>query len=351
MSRQVRNGRSPLVNKQSQITTFFTSPKTPKSSQTLNPKSTTPVTSSRPPHPSDCSGSRSAVGKKVRVFWPLDEKWYDGRVTSFNEAGGKHTVKYDDGDVEDLDLKSEKIKWVEEKPVSLQRLNSNVSLSGGNSNVEKGKTSVCQTSPLAGVDDSDAKKEKTTMSFRRLRRMPSLDDFPVEKKRPVSPSKLKKLSLGVSGGDSTMEDVDASSMKVLVCSDDDDDDSVQDKDWEKEISDDDEMEIDLEEEEEFGGGKKIKNSGSTSKRRKSEVKKVDSSVKKKARVDGSGGNIFSSPTILTKKNYNCQAVGNIVRDDGNVTFSSPLAPVTTMRKNLEPVSIVDSKSLLLMYFN
>lgn len=272
-------------------------------------------------------------------------------MTSFDEDGGKHTVKYDDGDVEDLDLKSEKIEWVEEKPVSLQRLNRNVSLSGGDLTLEEEKTPVCRISSLARCDDSEAKKEETRVSFRRLRRMPSLGDSPVENKTPITPSRMKKLSLGVSGGDSTMEDVYASPMKVSVCSDDDDDDdSVQDEDWGKEISDDDETEIELEEEEEFGGGKKM-SSGSTMKRRKREVVKVDSSVKKKAKVDGSCGKMFSSPTILTKNIPDCEAVGNIIRDSGKVMFSSPLSPVTTMRKSLEPVCIIDSKNLLLMFFN
>ncbi|GAX78891.1 hypothetical protein CEUSTIGMA_g6330.t1 [Chlamydomonas eustigma] len=50
------------------------------------------------------------VGRRIRVYWPLDEAHYSGTVTSFRaEAHGKmlYTVQYDDGDRELLDLSKE----------------------------------------------------------------------------------------------------------------------------------------------------------------------------------------------------------------------------------------------------
>uniref|UniRef100_A0A0E0LYM7 Histone-lysine N-methyltransferase n=1 Tax=Oryza punctata TaxID=4537 RepID=A0A0E0LYM7_ORYPU len=45
------------------------------------------------------------------VFWPLDEDWYKGSITGYNEATKKHSVKYDDGESEDLNLADERIKF------------------------------------------------------------------------------------------------------------------------------------------------------------------------------------------------------------------------------------------------
>ena len=40
------------------------------------------------------------LGKKVRVFWPLDQKWYVGVVQEFNPQTGEHLLIYPDGDDE-----------------------------------------------------------------------------------------------------------------------------------------------------------------------------------------------------------------------------------------------------------
>uniref|UniRef100_A0A1J3DKR0 DNA mismatch repair protein n=1 Tax=Noccaea caerulescens TaxID=107243 RepID=A0A1J3DKR0_NOCCA len=188
-SRRQISGRSPLVNPQRQITSFFgkstassSSPspspapslpdkKTPKS----NPKSSSPSPSPSPPltnkkipksnpnripnpparSPSPGPATPSpiqsklkkpllvigqttpsppksaentygdeVVGKQVRVFWPLDKKWYDGSVTSYDKGAGKHVIEYNDGEEEALILGKEKIEWVvgEKSGVRFKRL-------------------------------------------------------------------------------------------------------------------------------------------------------------------------------------------------------------------------------------
>lgn len=63
------------------------------------------------------------VGRRIRVFWPLDKAWYEGRVKSFDEVSGKHLVQYDDAVEESLNLGKEKFEWVEEEaPRRLRRL-------------------------------------------------------------------------------------------------------------------------------------------------------------------------------------------------------------------------------------
>ena len=40
------------------------------------------------------------IGRKVRVFWPLDEQWYVGIVQKYDQATGEHLLCYPDGDTE-----------------------------------------------------------------------------------------------------------------------------------------------------------------------------------------------------------------------------------------------------------
>ncbi|KAK1294157.1 DNA mismatch repair protein MSH6 [Acorus calamus] len=68
------------------------------------------------------SYSGEVVGRRVRVFWPLDKSWYEGCVRSFDEASGKHVVQYDDAEEETLDLGKERIEWVAEEEGSGGRL-------------------------------------------------------------------------------------------------------------------------------------------------------------------------------------------------------------------------------------
>nr|AAT67045.1 DNA mismatch repair protein [Petunia x hybrida] len=140
-SRRSSNGRSPLVNQQSQITSFFT--KKPSSSSP-SPSPLFPLKSNPNPNPSSSScaspttpsplqGKRKltlpiptlvlkksygqeVVDKRVKVYWPLDKNWYEGFVKSFDSASGKHLVEYDDGEEEMIELAEEKIEWVEEAP-------------------------------------------------------------------------------------------------------------------------------------------------------------------------------------------------------------------------------------------
>lgn len=40
------------------------------------------------------------IGKKVRVFWPVDGSWYIGTVQQYDPSTGEHLLRYDDDDTE-----------------------------------------------------------------------------------------------------------------------------------------------------------------------------------------------------------------------------------------------------------
>jgi len=51
------------------------------------------------------------VGRRLRVYWPLDDAWYEGRVDAYDAGSRKHRVKYDDGEEEQVDLGKERFEW------------------------------------------------------------------------------------------------------------------------------------------------------------------------------------------------------------------------------------------------
>lgn len=42
----------------------------------------------------------SMIGKRVKVFWPVDESWYEGVVQQYDSSTGEHLLRYHDGDTE-----------------------------------------------------------------------------------------------------------------------------------------------------------------------------------------------------------------------------------------------------------
>lgn len=49
-------------------------------------------------------GGAAAVGWKVRVYWPDEGEWFHGTVAGFDAASGRHSVKYEDEDEQEITL-------------------------------------------------------------------------------------------------------------------------------------------------------------------------------------------------------------------------------------------------------
>lgn len=57
----------------------------------------------------DSDGPR-ILGRRIKVFWPLDSKWYYGEIKAYNSGKRLHKILYDDRDEEWLRLHKEKFK-------------------------------------------------------------------------------------------------------------------------------------------------------------------------------------------------------------------------------------------------
>ncbi|KAG6593365.1 Sister chromatid cohesion protein PDS5-like B-B, partial [Cucurbita argyrosperma subsp. sororia] len=58
------------------------------------------------------SAGEELVGRRIKVWWPLDRKFYEGIIQSFDPVKRKHKVSYDDGDEELLNLKKQKYEII-----------------------------------------------------------------------------------------------------------------------------------------------------------------------------------------------------------------------------------------------
>lgn len=58
--------------------------------------------------------AKSVIGRRLRVYWPLDKAWYAGRVKDYNENEETHVIVYDDGEEEEVDIVKEKVEWLSE---------------------------------------------------------------------------------------------------------------------------------------------------------------------------------------------------------------------------------------------
>ncbi|XP_073128603.1 uncharacterized protein [Henckelia pumila] len=73
-----------------------------RSDEVSDPQRTAPKV-----NPANKCHGEELVGCKIKVWWPMDKLYYDGKVASYDYLKKKHQVDYDDGEKEILDLRSE----------------------------------------------------------------------------------------------------------------------------------------------------------------------------------------------------------------------------------------------------
>ena len=64
------------------------------------------------PSPEFCR--ERAVNRKLKVYWPLMGRWYQGQVKAYNPHTDEHTIWYHDGDAQTFVLKHEPVIWLDD---------------------------------------------------------------------------------------------------------------------------------------------------------------------------------------------------------------------------------------------
>ncbi|CAI5983561.1 unnamed protein product [Closterium sp. NIES-65] len=79
-------------------------------------KKVPPTPAAAPAGANEIALRKAYVGRRIKVWWPLDKAYYKGVIKSYQVKTEKHTVRYDDGDKEDLLLHREKFEFIDGLP-------------------------------------------------------------------------------------------------------------------------------------------------------------------------------------------------------------------------------------------
>ncbi|KAM0917721.1 hypothetical protein ACQ4PT_009179 [Festuca glaucescens] len=130
------------------------------------------------------SSSTDLVGQRIKVWWPLDKAYYEGVVKSYDSAKKMHTVLYDDGEIEQLNMAKEKWKRIESNGSSIKQQKKD--LPGTN----QGRAQEARTPSSTKAPPNQHKSIKTSSPLKR-------------KAKPKAPPKNKRRK--ASGGNKYVE--------------------------------------------------------------------------------------------------------------------------------------------------
>ncbi|KAI9400880.1 hypothetical protein POPTR_001G046500v4 [Populus trichocarpa] len=105
--------------------------------------------------------SEQLVGSKIKVWWPMDKRFYEGVVDSYDPIKKKHRVLYADGDEEKLNLKRQRWELIKDDSFPVQEQEIDVPKAATSSDVlQKAK---CETK------SESRKRSKAVSSSKRSR--------------------------------------------------------------------------------------------------------------------------------------------------------------------------------------
>ncbi|OMO76990.1 Armadillo-like helical [Corchorus capsularis] len=146
-----------------------------------------------------CSNKEDAIdiedliGYRIKVWWPMDKKFYEGTVKSYDPIKRKHVVLYDDGDVEVLRLERECWELVDPGRKSGKKANS----LKGSKGPPKEEASPGQKSKSSG----GSRQNKSSVKIVKGKRTP---------KKNLKHSQKSELKSNYSKADDNEENIDVS---------------------------------------------------------------------------------------------------------------------------------------------
>ncbi|KAI5595819.1 hypothetical protein BDE02_03G164700 [Populus trichocarpa] len=105
------------------------------------------------------------VGNKIKVWWPMDKRFYEGVVDSYDPIKKKHKVLYADGDEEKLNLKKQRWEFIEDGIFPVQ---------GQEIDVPKPGTSSDILQKVNSETKSESKKKSKAVSSSKRSRAASI---------------------------------------------------------------------------------------------------------------------------------------------------------------------------------
>ncbi|KAL0797844.1 hypothetical protein Bca101_053018 [Brassica carinata] len=107
--------QTPESSKNKKNNSRAVTPPAKESEQTLKSHPKRKRTAREEVEPNKSELGEELVGKRVKIWWPLDKKFYDGVIKSYCSREKMHHVSYSDGDSEELNLRNERWKIISEE--------------------------------------------------------------------------------------------------------------------------------------------------------------------------------------------------------------------------------------------
>ncbi|XP_030473954.2 sister chromatid cohesion protein PDS5 homolog A [Syzygium oleosum] len=160
----------------------------------------------------DIGDLEDLIGCKIKVWWPMDKRFYQGTIKSYDTEKKKHVVLYEDGDVEILNLEKERWELMDKGRKSAKKLKSS-----------KGSSAK---------KVSSSQKEKVTSSSKKIKEMVKIVKGKRTPKKKPNPRSTSETAFGDAEGKgvSDLSDADPTTSKDYVESGNSEDPDAEDVD-------------------------------------------------------------------------------------------------------------------------